>query len=71
MFSLPKKERVFSYNVKKTQLSKGTETLNTSNLNKELISMRERIFAIFTAKLYRALSKRDRGLGDLASNIIF
>ena len=32
--------------------------------------MRERIFAIFTAKLYRALSKRDRGLGDLASNII-
>lgn len=33
--------------------------------------MRERIFAIFTAKLYRALSKRDTGLGDLASNIIF
>ena len=32
--------------------------------------MRERIFAIFTAKLYRALSKRDSGLGDLASNII-
>ena len=32
--------------------------------------MRERTFAIFTAKLYRALSKRDGDLGDFASKII-
>ena len=39
-------------------------------MNEEVVLMRERIFAIFTAKLYRALSKRGGDIGDFASKII-